>query len=269
MVDTSVVDTRLATKPDRFYGDFDKWADWNWGMLAYLGAVRSSYPRVLEAYAKDDEPLDWELMDADDQAHAQTLYFILANLVKSKAQKLVRRIKDQNGLMLYRTLYRRYEPKMERRHLGMLTTVLKTENYFTSNTLEGFEEELEEWEEALEKYEGSAEEEIPDSVKRAVLTEAAPKIVQDHLSLNAGDIGNYYEMKTIVLDYLASKRTFPEAKENLNKNSKKTKADDMDVDAIWGKGKKAKEKGKGERRWQARRRKQQLVPGRCQEYGVL
>jgi len=82
-------------------------------------------------------------------------------------------------------------------------------------------------------------------VKRAVLTEAAPKIVQDHLSLNAGDIGNYYEMKTIVLDYLASKSTFPEAKGNLNKNAKKTKADDMDVDAIWGKGKKGKEKGQG------------------------
>jgi len=96
----------------------------------------------------------------------------------------------------------------------------------------------------LEKDEGSAEEETPDSVKRAVHTEAAPKIVQDHLSLNAGDIDNYYEMKQIGLDYLASKRTFPEAKGNLTKNAKKTKADDMDVDAIWGKGKKGKEKGK-------------------------
>ena len=44
----SVVDTRVLSKPESYTGDPSRFADWNFKMRAYLGAVDERYQHLIE-----------------------------------------------------------------------------------------------------------------------------------------------------------------------------------------------------------------------------
>ena len=177
-----------------------------------MGLMDNVYTRLLQA----SETATTELTDAQLRAAADTIEdgekhvqlaadirYILINITTNSAATVCRQFQHSNGFEIYRQLCRRFSIPLGTRSIGYLTKLLKP-TFDTNN----FEESFATWEFELSRFERDNGQQLPDSVKIAVLLNETTGPLQQHLQLLSGSNPTYRQVKDTIIEYYRSNTAF-------------------------------------------------------------
>ena len=146
----SVVDTRGLGKPDSFDGASAKWRDWKAVMTSYTAACSGELALLMtKAEMTEEEIMNVVLDTLDERAASEQLAFILVMICRGAALDMVVSAGPAVGASAWRSLCRRFEPRVKTRFAGILLGILNFD--FTGDVitwLEAFERELSSYEQA-------------------------------------------------------------------------------------------------------------------------
>jgi hypothetical protein len=97
------------------------------------------------------------------------------------------------------------------------------------------------WENDVRRWVTSAEETLSSSIKREILNKNAPEDIRMHLKLQEGVITNYELTRNAVLSYVLSSQTCHSI---VNRAPNTDETADMEIGAVWNKGKSKGKEGK-------------------------
>ena len=133
----------------------------------------------------------------------RTLYIILALLKTRGPRKMVREVPDQNGYEAYRSLVLRYGSRDAHGETALLIKVMN----FNFGDIDAMETKFEEFNLLIKEHDDiSGKDNIPDTIKRAILVAKAPEPLRSHLQLNSQSYTTFLEMRQAINQYLKSKR---------------------------------------------------------------
>ena len=204
--------SRYKLKPPFYNGDYGTFEEWKYKFTAYMGLMDNVYTRLLQA----SETATTELTDAQLRAAADTIEdgekhvqlaadirYILINITTNSAATVCRQFQHSNGFEIYRQLCRRFSIPLGTRSIGYLTKLLKP-TFDTNN----FEESFATWEFELSRFERDNGQQLPDSVKIAVLLNETTGPLQQHLQLLSGSNPTYRQVKDTIIEYYRSNTAF-------------------------------------------------------------
>ncbi len=146
----SVVDTRGLGKPDSFDGSGSKWRDWKVVMTSYTAACNGELALLMSKAEMTEEPVMNAVLDTLGERQAsEQLAFILVMICRGAALEQVVNAGPAEGAGAWRSLCRRFEPRVKTRFAGILLGILNFD--FTSDVitrLDAFERELSLYEQA-------------------------------------------------------------------------------------------------------------------------
>jgi len=245
----SLVDTKMP-KPQIFVGSEAHWPDWSFKLKAYVAAVMPELALIMEQAEAATHAEDW-LPPASynlDQDHQ--LRYLLIMQTSEGALQIIKQ--TTGGILAYRALSRRYNPRCQARSLVQLQSILRFD-FGTSK--EQAVDRLILFERLVTEYEQQTSEQLSDTIKCAVLLERLPPELRTHLLLNSGTSPTFSFMRAQVESFLVAGRSWS----SLDASHAPRTDDPMEVDAIWhagGKGKgKGKEKGKGKGKGKGKEKK--------------
>ena len=120
-------DTRLLGKPPSFEGDEAQYREWRFTMRAYSAVLSSDLARLMDQAEAEPLPLNNNQLSMEHRQLSETLYYVLAMLLKGRALRLLMSVGQGQGLEGWRTLVRHFEPESSRRLLGFLSAILNPE----------------------------------------------------------------------------------------------------------------------------------------------
>ena len=200
--------SRYKLKPPFYNGDYGTFEEWKYKFTAYMGLMDNVYARLLQASETATAELtDRQLRAAadtieDGEKHAQMaadIRYILINITTNSAATVCRQFQHSNGFEIYRQLCRRFSIPLGTRSIGYLTKLLKP-TFDTNN----FEESFATWEFELTRFERDNGQQLPDSVKIAVLLNETTGPLQQHLQLLSGSNPTYRQVKDTIIEYYRS-----------------------------------------------------------------
>ena len=199
---------RYKLKPPFYNGDYGTCKEWKYKFTAYMGLMDNAYTRLLQA----SETATAELTDAqlraaadsieDGEKHVQIRY-VLINITTNSAATVCKQFQHSNGFEIYRQLCRRFSIPLGTRSIGYLTKLLKP-TFDTNN----FEESFATWEFELSRFERDNGQQLPDSVKIAVLPNETTGPLQKHLQLRSGSTPTHRQVKDTIVEYYRSNTSF-------------------------------------------------------------
>ena len=137
---------------------------------------------------------------------------------------MVREVPDQNGHEAYRSLVLRYGSRDAH---GETTLLIKVMN-FNFGDIDAMETKFQEFNFLIKEHDDiSGMDNIPDTIKRAILVAKAPEPLRTNLQLNSKSYTTFLEMRQAINQYLKARRDDP-----------------MDDDFVHKEGQKGKGKGK-------------------------
>ena len=275
-VQMAPLDVQKLGKLPMFDGEKKHFAPWHFkasGYVSALGIFSQAELRVLEARR---EPLYLVQLSPADKRRAGLLWFLLLSMLVGPALWLMQRCEDDNGAEVWRQLVQRYKRLDGGAALGRLSQLLA----FDFGNVENFQQHMSEWDVLLKEYEASTSpEELPDTVKKAVIIHGAPEPIKSHLELNAGSM-DYASVREALVGYMRNREEWSSmprstVTEGAVLTTPATVASDaMDVSlvaAMKGKG-----KGKGKMKGKSKKGKTlggvpvpPVFPGSCFKCGQL
>jgi hypothetical protein len=157
-------------------------------------------------------PLNNNQLSMEHRQLSETLYYVLAMLLKGRALRLLMSVGQGQGLEGWRTLVRHFEPESSGRLLGFLSAILNPElgiNLPQAQTPERYPDLLTAWCNNLEQYHRQAPQRLGDEVLTAALISRSPAMVRDYLVLNANVLGtSFARNKQAALQFLLAKRSW-------------------------------------------------------------
>jgi len=219
------VDTRLLGRPESFDGVSVKWKDWPIVFRAYMGAavpiLRDLMARVEGAL---DQPALNAVLERQEEAASQQMYFVLVMLTKGEALDIVINSGQGEGLEAWRQMVNRFEPRAHSRQAGMLLEILSWD--YSGDLLV----RMEAMERRIVDYEKSGER-LSDSVRIGIVMKQLPDgPIRQHLIMNSERLNTW----PVFRDEVTNIRRAQTAVQNAQVP--------MDVSALEAKG---KSKGKG------------------------
>ena len=136
--------------------------------------------------AREQSTISTSGMDSRQRVLGETLYYVLAMILKHKALRLLMGVEPGNGFEGWRVLVRTMEPTAAG-HLGLLSQVLAPD---LGSALQGqaaldrFGDLLQSWENNLEAYSRATGNRIPEEILTATLVQRAPSDIRHYLLLN-------------------------------------------------------------------------------------
>ena len=130
-----LVDTRTLGKPSSFSGELEAngkpsegapWTQWSFTFRAFAAAVSPRMKELMvDAGSRSDQPqaLDNSVLNAEDAALSNQLYYALTLLCKGRALSIVQRVPEGGGCEAWRQMHHEFEPKLPTRFQGMLQTI--------------------------------------------------------------------------------------------------------------------------------------------------
>jgi len=106
----SFIDTRQIGKPFHFKGDDENWEEWSFKIKSYCGCLDKTMPEALSKAEVSAIAFDKNKYTPQQQEIATDLYYLLASVTASKANRIVRSIKNQDGFEAFRLLGKRFNP---------------------------------------------------------------------------------------------------------------------------------------------------------------
>ena len=168
-------------KPTPFRGTEEEYSDWEFALTCFVGTMDGTLLTELHAVAADPRVRRIPRDDAGNE-RARALYNILALLTTKGPQKMVREVPDQNRYEAYRSLVLRYG---SREAHGETTLLIKVMN-FNFGDINAMEMKFEEFNLLTKEHDViSGIDNIPDTIKRAILVARAPEPLRTHLQLNS------------------------------------------------------------------------------------
>ena len=141
---------------------------------------------------------------------------------------MVREVQDQNGYEAYRSLVLRCGDAH-----GETALLIKVMN-FNFGDIDAMETKFEEFNLLIKEHDDiSGIDNIPDTIKRAILVARAPEPLRTHLQLNSQSYTTFLEMRQAINHCLKARKGFKLMERD----------DPMDVDFVQKGGQKGKEKG--------------------------
>ena len=204
--------SRYKLKPPFYNGDYGTFEEWKYKFTAYMGLMDNEYTRLLQvSETATAELTDRQLRTAadtieDGEKHVQMaadIRYILINITTNSAATVCRQFQHSNGFEIYRQLCRRFSIPLGTRSIGYLTKLLKP-TFDTNN----FEESFATWEFELTRFERDNGQQLPDSVKIAVLLNETTGPLQQHLQLLSGSNPTYRQVKDTIIEYYRSNTAF-------------------------------------------------------------
>ena len=121
----SVVDTRGLGKPDTFDGNSAKWRDWKVVMTSYTAAVNTDLATLMiQAESTEDAIQNAVIGTLGEREASEQLAFMLVMLCRGAALDQVVNSGPSEGATAWRSLCRRFEPRIKTRFAGALLGLL-------------------------------------------------------------------------------------------------------------------------------------------------
>ena len=236
MTTLPLIDTRLLGKPKVYTGAKAEWHQWKYVFLAYVGAVDQRLLSALELAEQQDSALDFVNFGDTAQQQARTMSYILSQMLQGGPLQLVMN-SGHNGLEAWRQLVRQEEPVSGASQVATLSLILSTK---FSGKGTSFVEEMQKFEGALQRYEAQFNEPLPDALHQALLKSNAPGSIKNQVDMTT--FANATVLKDALVQYMQVHLATAAVHER--------PADEMamEVDLVYGKGKKNKNKGKGQQK---------------------
>ena len=211
-------------QPAPFEGEDDKWKEWcrvfrSWSGRFYDGRMAEIYDHI-DAHRKDSANIsELELATAGDfedglvRVMASELYHVLVMLMRGRAQKLVLKAGEPEGLEAFRLLLKRYEPSTTASAVAKLVEALAST--FSGDLVDS----VTDFERKVANWEHETGETLSDLIKIGVVVKGLEKgNFRDHLLINTSQTTDWNQfMKEI---------------ENVEAARKNTKAIPMDLSAF-------------------------------------
>ena len=132
-----------------------------------------------------------------------TLYDILCQHVDGEALMVMKAVRDCNGLSAWQALFRKYNPVTCARRLRLLTHVVMPGKIKNCSEVDA---SIILWEEKVDQLARQFNKTLTPSLKTAILTNAVPNVVQDHvMSQMTKDNKSSYEDVTDIIKRFASR----------------------------------------------------------------
>ena len=190
------VDTRLLGRPSSFDGDDAKWTDWSIVVKGYCAvAHRQLGPLMQQAEEADSDAVVMVArLDGANSEACRQLYYILLLLCTSTALNIVVNAGQFEGLLAWRRLHQRYEPKVRTRFAGQMLELLNW-------SFEGdVQQRLELFERAVTKFETDSAEVVSDAIRIGIVLRQLPEgALKQHLLLNAERLRTWPDFKAEVV----------------------------------------------------------------------
>ena len=232
MTSLPLIDTRLLGKPKVYTGVKAEWHQWKYVFLAYVGAVDQRLLSALELAEQQDSSLDFVDFGDTAQQQARTMSYILSQMLQGGPLQLVMN-SGHNGLEAWRQLVRQEEPVSGASQVAALALILNTK--FSGKGV-SYVEEMQKFEGAVQRYEAQFNEPLPDALHQALLKSNAPGTIKNQVDMTT--FPNAMALKDALVQYMQVHLATTTVHER--------PADElaMEVDLVYGKGKKNKAKGK-------------------------
>ena len=237
-------------KPDAFCPPAD-WNDWEFAFLAWAGTLDEQMVEEI----LNTRHLDTQLGPPDETTgvagRSRTLFYLMTQLTKKAARKMVRAAPSMHGYEAYRRLSRHYGTATAEASTGILLQILR---FSFGAKLDEVEERLAEFTQLVDRHDQvTGLDEVAPSIKRAVLLGNVPEPLKTHLQLNSVNLETFDKVYSATAEYLRGRRIYETTAGAGGKQGAGAghKDDPMDIDALWrkgkakGKGKDKKGKGKG------------------------
>ena len=118
---------------------------------------------------------------------------------------------SRNGLETYRRLVREYEPNVAGRRLAMLSGIMTANGLKKVRNESDYLTALSEWEDEVESYQKLTGVTLDEAIKVAILTDAAPDDLKQHIQINADAVtDSYIKLKNMIISYVRNKRNWHE-----------------------------------------------------------
>ena len=199
--------------------------------------------------------LDTEIGSPDETTgvagRSRTLFYLMTQLTKKAARKMVKAAPAMHGYEAYRRLSRHYGTATAEASTGILLQILR---FSFGSKLDEVEERLSEFTQLVDRHDQvTGLEAVAPIIKRAVLLGNVPEPLKTHLQLNSVNLETFDKVYSAAAEYLRGRRIYETTAGGAGKQGGGAghKDDPMDVDALWkkgkgkGKGKDKKGKGKG------------------------
>ena len=196
-------------------------------LTCFVGTMDGTLLTELRAVAPNPRVKRIPTNEAGNE-RARTLYNILALLTTKGTRKMVREVPDQNGCVSYRSLVLRYGSRDAH---GETAHMIKVMNFHFGDT-SAMDTKFEEFNLRIKEHDDiSGIDNIPDTIKRAILVARAPEPLRTHLQLNSQSYTTFLEMRQAINQYLKARKGFKLMERD----------DPMDVDFVRKEGQKGKE----------------------------
>jgi len=224
----SVIDTRGLGKPEYFDGAAAKWRDWKVVMLSYTGACNSDLSALMAtAEVTEDPVVNAALATTAEKEASEQLAFMLIMVCRGAALDQVVNAGPSEGAVAWRSLCRRFEPRVRTRFAGVLLGILNFD--FSGDVIA----KLEAFDREIQVYELACGEVVSDGIKIGVVLQRLEESnLKQHLLLNAERLAKWFDFRAEVIN-------IRRAQQVVNNT-----AQAMEVSALDGKGKFSKGKGK-------------------------
>ena len=226
----SVVDTRGLGKPDSFDGSGAKWRDWKVVMTTYTAACNCELALLMTKAEMTEEPVVNAVLSIEGERQAsEQLAFILVMVCRSAALDQVVNAGPAEGAGAWRSLCRRFEPRVRTRFAGILLGILNFD--FSGDVIA----RLEAFERELSLYEQACGEVVSDGIRVGVVSQRIDEsALKQHLMLNSERLAKWVDFRAEVINIRRAQQVVSNT------------VSPMEVGALDGKGKFGKGgKGKG------------------------
>ena len=216
-------------KPTAFSRAEEEYSDWEFVLPCFVGTMDGTLLTELRAVAANPR-VNRVPTDEAGNERARALYNILALLTTKGPRKMVREVPDQNGYEAYRSLVLRYGSRDAHGETAILIMVMN----FIFGDIDAMETKFDEFNLLIKKDDDiSGVDNIPDTIKRAVLVARAPEPLRTHFQLTSQSYTTFFEMRQAINQHLKARKGFKLMERD----------DPMDVDFVHKEGQKGKEKG--------------------------
>ena len=124
---SSTLDTRLLGKPKTYTNHREDWPGFKFVLKSYVGAVSSSIRTKMDAAERSTIPVSLSTMGNETLQEANTLVFILSQVLQGSSLQLLMNVESGNGYEAWRLLSQREEPQSGTARVAQLTGLLRTQ----------------------------------------------------------------------------------------------------------------------------------------------
>ena len=217
----AVVDTRGLGKPDSFDGTASKWRDWKVVLTAYTAAVNTDLAALMVAAETTEDPIQNAVLGTLGEREAsEQLAFMLVMLSTGAALDQVVNAGPSEGATAWRSLCRRFEPRIKSRFAGALLGLLNFD--FSGDVIA----KLEAFDREVLQYEQACGEAVSNSIKIGIVLQRLDESsLKQHLLLNAERLAKWPDFRMEVVNIRRAQQVVSGT------------AQAMEVGALDGKGK--------------------------------